>query len=94
MNQLYYVTDPYADYVFPTFARSRIECPEAYWNEVVSPANTWITGVSDNNGDGVVVGWQTNLESNKGTYLIKITAYDALCYGTPLDVTYELVVES
>jgi len=41
--------------------------------------NTWITGVSDSNGSGKVVGWSTSTDVNVSVYTITLTAIDSLC---------------
>ena len=94
-DQVYYVTDPYADYQYPAFTKSVAACTETYTNSI-APVNTWITGVSDNSGAGSLVGWSTNNESDLGIYTITINVDDAECpaYVTDVQASYTLDVKS
>ena len=78
ISQVYYVTDPAANYDFPEFDKSILSCLESYTN-AVAPVNTWISGVSDSLGVGKLVGWSTSDEMHVGTYTVTITAADAIC---------------
>lgn len=68
-DQVYYITDNLTEYTFPTFQKSLSGCSEVYENSI-SPANTWITGVSDYGGIGNKVGWESIDESDVGIYTI------------------------
>ena len=74
-DQIYYITDDYAEYKFPVFPKSMPECTEKFENSI-SPTNTWITGVSDFGGEGNVVGWHSIDELNVGIYTIEIRVKD------------------
>ena len=66
IDQVYYVTNPYADYQFPAFTKTQTTCAESYTNSI-TPTNSWIT---DSAGVGETVGWQTNDNLNVGFYTI------------------------
>ena len=68
-DQVYYIKDSLTEYTFPDFQKSLSGCSEVYENSI-SPANTWITGVSDYGGVGNTVGWQSIDESDVDTYTI------------------------
>ena len=73
VDQIYYVTNPLAEYEVADFGLSKPSCPVAYYNSA-SPVNTWLTGVSDYSGSGKKVGWSTLTETDVGTYTITILA--------------------
>lgn len=91
---MYYVTQAYADYTFPDFTESVAGCGMT-WTNSISPANSWITGVSDGGGVSATVGWSSTDESHVGTYTITMTATEALCSsGATATDTYTLEVRS
>ena len=62
VTQTYYVRDATASYDAPAFTVDA-SCPQTmYYTNSIS-ANTWITGFTDNSGDGKLVSWQTNDET-------------------------------
>ena len=67
-------------------------CPVSYSN-VILPANTWITGVSDNNGVGTTVGWETSDEAHIGYYTVTISGAGP-CTQIPTTNSYILEVAS
>lgn len=75
VDQTYIITTPYADYDPPEWLMTPDTCivPYIYTNQV-TPVNTWITGVSDNLGDGKIVGWFSTEETHKGEYNVSILA--------------------
>ena len=93
-NVEYFVTDPYDDIWYTKFDKSINNCAEEYVNEI-SPLNTWITGITDNDGESRNVGWESQSDLHIGTYEVKITVNDALCYtAPPVSATYTLEVKS
>lgn len=94
-DQVYYVTNAYSDYQYPAFTKTHPSCTETYTNSIL-PVNTWITGVSDNAGDGSLVGWSTTDDTLVGLYTVTITADDATCpyYVTDVQASYTLDVKS
>ena len=57
VDQVYYVTDPVGNYDPPPFTVDPI-CPQTIIHtNAITPANTWITGVTDNAGVGKAVSW-------------------------------------
>lgn len=93
VDQFYAVTGPYADYALPSFTYNDENCigTEEFTNSV-APANTWITGVSDNGGLGSLVGWSTNNEVYAGsTWTVTVENFVGCKRKS---VTYDVIVES
>lgn len=93
VDQFYAVTGPYADYPIPAFTYSDDKCigTEEFTNSV-APANTWISGVSDNAGLGSLVGWSTDNEVYAGTTWTVTIENFVGCLRT--SVTYDIIIES
>ena len=51
-----------------------------YTNSV--SANDWISGFTDNDGVGKIVGWQTDLQSKIGQYTVTVEAWNTCVTGT------------
>ena len=93
INQSYIITTAYADYDAPVWTILPATCDTTieYFNQVM-PVNTWITGESDNNGDGKLVGWETFDEVNKGQYTVTITAKSS-CSTVPASYTVDVLTQ-
>ena len=72
VNQVYYITDSLGSYTFPAFGKSQSGCSETYFNSIST--NSWITGVTDNSGNGETVSWSSSDNNHVGVYTITITA--------------------
>ena len=59
-----------------------------YYTNSISP-NTWITGFTDNNGDGKIVSWQTNDEANVAQYTVTIDVTNG-CSSDQLSYTLDV----
>ena len=73
-TQIYYVTNPTGSYSVPAFTTTTLCADALIYTNSIAPTNTWITGVTDNSGNGRDVSWQTNVEANVALYTVTIAA--------------------
>lgn len=91
IDQNYYIRNVLGDYDAPAFPVDPVcgETVVTYTNSVTGP--NFITGVSDNLGDGKLVGWYSADEVDIGNYIVTINAATTCQSGSK---TYQLDVYS